>query len=183
MFLPLLIAGLVILDQAIWTYRCQLIVRGRRRLGSLLGVLNAIVYVTAVAQVVTNLDQLANIVGYAAGVGMGTYLGILAEERFGSGFAEVRLIMSGTGHDQLLALRDLGWPATASAADGLSGNASEILVIIDQSNLPDLLRDIEDRAPDAMISIGRLVDARPATLPTGYRQISQGRHRKPAQLQ
>ncbi len=181
--LPLVIAGLVILDQGIWTYRCQLIVRGQRRLGSVLGVLNAIVYVTAVAQVVTNLDQPANIVGYAAGVGAGTYLGILLEERFGTGFVEVRLITSGAGHDLVLALRKLGWPATASTADGLSGAATEILVIIDQSSLPDLISDIDDIGPDAMISVDRLIDARPTLLPTGYRQIGQGRQHKHALLE
>ncbi len=49
-------------------------------------------------------------------------------------------------------------------------------MIVDQSNLPDLLRDIDDLAPDAMTSIGRLIDARPALLPTGYRQFGQGRN-------
>ncbi len=170
--MPLVIAGLVILDQAIWTLRTQLVVRGRRRDASLLGVVNAVVYVSAVAQVLTNLDNPLNIAGYALGVGIGTYLGSAAESRLGIGYAEVRLIAADQGQELVAALRGLGWPATATTVAGLGGEATQVVVVVDRGQLPVLRNHIDSLGPDAIVSVAPLVDVTPAVLPPGYRRMA-----------
>jgi uncharacterized protein YebE (UPF0316 family) len=79
--LPVFIAALVLVDVSLWTFRVAVMNRGDKRLGAALGAIQAVVSVTAIGQVVTNLDNPLNIAGYAIGVGAGTYLGVLADER------------------------------------------------------------------------------------------------------
>ena len=170
--MPFIIAGLVIADQAVWTLRYQLINRGGRRMGSILGVLNAAIAVTAVAQVINNLDQPANILGYAIGVGVGTYLGSVVEERVVGGAAQVTAVTDGDGTDLVDSLRSLGWPATAFGASGTRGRAAVLFVMADRARVPLLVDQIETLQPSAFVSVTDVSRVRPVPLPDGLIQVA-----------
>ena len=68
---PVLIAGMVVLEVAVWQVRVALATRGRKRVAAALGAVNAVLSVVALGQVVTNLDRPANVAGYAVGVALG----------------------------------------------------------------------------------------------------------------
>ena len=77
---PVLIAVLVVLEVAVWQVRVALATRGRKREAAALGAVNAVMSVVALGQVVTNLDRPANVAGYANGVALGVYLGVVVDE-------------------------------------------------------------------------------------------------------
>src|SRR6476659_835379 len=78
-FQPEVIAVLVVLEVAVWQVRVALPTRGRKRSTAVLGAVNAVLSVAAIGQVVTNLDRLENIAGYAIGVAVGVYVGVLVD--------------------------------------------------------------------------------------------------------
>ena len=78
---PVLIAVLVVLEVAVWQVRVALATRGRKRIAALLGAINAVISVVALGQVVTNLDRPENVAGYALGVAVGVYVGVVADGR------------------------------------------------------------------------------------------------------
>ena len=77
---PVLIAVLVVLEVAVWQVRVALATRGRKRAAAPLGAVNALLSVVALGQVVTHLDRPANLAGYAIGVAVGVYLGVVVDE-------------------------------------------------------------------------------------------------------
>src|SRR5664279_4568214 len=106
---PLLIAGLVIAEVGLWQWRMVITVRGNRASAMLLGALGAVLQITAISQVVTNLSDPLSVGAYAAGVGIGVLLGLLAGDRLTPGVVGVRIIT--TTPDVAGGLWARGWPA------------------------------------------------------------------------
>ena len=73
---PLLILGLVVAEVGMWQWRMVIAARGRRTYAMLLGALGATLQITAISQVVTNLDDPLSIAAYAGGVGAGVVVGL-----------------------------------------------------------------------------------------------------------
>ena len=94
---PLVIAGLVVTEVAVWQLRVALATRGRKNLAATLGAVNAVLSVVALAQVVTHLERPANVAGYAVGVAVGVYLGVVADERLTREPLEYRVLVDGDG--------------------------------------------------------------------------------------
>ena len=78
---PLLIAGLVLTEVGLWQWRMVLAARGSRANAVLLGALGAVLQITAITQVVTNVNDPLSVAAYAAGVGLGVLLGLVAGDR------------------------------------------------------------------------------------------------------
>jgi hypothetical protein len=78
---PVVIGALVIVEVGVFHLRVALAARSRRTAAMLLGAVNAVISVAALGQVLTNLDRPANVIGYAAGVSIGVYLGCVADDR------------------------------------------------------------------------------------------------------
>ncbi len=93
----LLIFVLRVVGIAISTLATILTVQGRKLLAVLSGSLSTLIYVVAIAQVVTNLRNLPNLAAYVVGFGVGTWVGMVMEERIALGYSEVRVISSSRG--------------------------------------------------------------------------------------
>ena len=109
---PVLIAVLVVLEVAVWQVRVALATRGRKQTAAVLGAVNAVLSVVALGQVVTNLDRPANIAGYALGVAVGVYVGVVADGRFAGDPVEYRVVLPGDG----------AGPAERAEGPGLAGH-------------------------------------------------------------
>src|ERR1700760_2202320 len=92
---PVFIAVLVVLEVAVWQVRVALATRGRKRSAAVLGAVNAVMSVVALARVVTTRDRPANVVGYAIGVAVGVYLGVVADGRLARDPMEYRIVLPG----------------------------------------------------------------------------------------
>ncbi|HNB55195.1 MAG TPA: DUF5698 domain-containing protein, partial [Anaerolineales bacterium] len=67
----LFIFGLRVTDQSLDTLRVLFIMRGRKGIAWVLGFFQALVFVTAISTVLSNIDNPANLIGYAAGFATG----------------------------------------------------------------------------------------------------------------
>jgi len=67
----IVIMGLVFTEVSMWQWRVILTGRGRKGFPAVLGILGSLPQVTAIAQVVTNLEDPLTVGAYALGVGGG----------------------------------------------------------------------------------------------------------------
>lgn len=159
-FQPLLIAVLVVLEVAVWQVRVALSTRGRKRIAAALGAVNAVLSVVAISQVVTNLDRPANIAGYAMGVAVGVYLGVVVDGRFAGDPVEYRVVLPGDGAELAAELAERGWPVTRHAAHGPGGPATVLSVVTRPRRAADLETVLELLAPDGFRTTSRLASVR-----------------------
>jgi len=164
---PVLIAVLVVLEVAVWQVRVALATRGRKRSAAVLGAVNAVLSVAAIGQVVTNLDRPANIAGYALGVAVGVYVGVVADARFAGDPVEYRIVLPGDDVETAETLRALGWRVTVQAAHGPEGPATVLFLAVRANRAAQVERDLDRLAPAAIHTSLRLRSASWTTRPAG----------------
>ena len=83
-----------ITDVSLDTIRTVSVIQGRRTFAAVLGFVEAVVYICAVAKVLLNMNQPVYAVAYGLGFGLGTYLGMVIEQRLAFGKQLVLLLTS-----------------------------------------------------------------------------------------
>ena len=151
---PLTIAVLVVAEVGLWQWRMVIASRGSRASAMALGTFGAVLQITAISQVVTNLQDPLSISAYAGGVGLGVLLGLIAGERFTPGMIGVRIITVTPGAARELWAR--GWPATVLSGHGEEGPVTVLFVAINRRREAALHRDVAEVAPEAFWSIEEL---------------------------
>src|SRR6266404_7360838 len=97
-----------ITDVTLDTIRTVAIVQGRRAFAAVLGFIQAIVYILAIAKVLLNMDHPVYALAYGLGFASGTYLGITIEQRLAFGHQVVTLVTR-KGVELIQALRTAGY--------------------------------------------------------------------------
>lgn len=144
---PLLIAGLVVTEVAIWQWRMVIAHRGRRVSAMLLGIVGAVLQITAITQVVADVYDPVGIIAYAAGVGFGVLLGLVAGEKLTPGMISVTII---TKAPHLApSLWDRGWPATVQSGHTENGPVTILSVPVNRRDEARLQHEVQSIAPDA----------------------------------
>jgi uncharacterized protein YebE (UPF0316 family) len=174
-------AGMAVISVGLWTLRVALTARGRKVAGSITAGAEAIVFLVAFSTVLTNMEAIERIFGYALGVAAGTLLGVFADERLSAGQSEVRIVVEGHDLELVRQLHDLGWPATSMGGLGPVGEVTVTFVAVDDKRLPRVLKDVERLAPDGFWTVERLKTARAVVRHEGWVQVGGGgwgrRHR------
>jgi uncharacterized protein YebE (UPF0316 family) len=114
---------------------------------AVLGVLGAVLQITAITQVVAGVHDPLSIVAYAAGVGLGVVLGLFAGERLTPGMIGVTVIT--TEPCVARGLWELGWAATAQPGEGADGPVTVVFVAIsrqDEARLHDAVHRMDSGA-------------------------------------
>jgi uncharacterized protein YebE (UPF0316 family) len=145
----LVIFLLRVTDMSLDTMRMLFVVRGRKPIAWILGFLQSLVFVIAISTVLANLNNILNVIGYAAGFATGNVLGMVIEERLAIGHIAMRVISSKGGSAIAEALRGAGFAVTEIQARGKDGKVSILNSSIlrrDISRFEDLVTKTESRA-------------------------------------
>jgi uncharacterized protein YebE (UPF0316 family) len=164
------LALLASLSVSLWTLRVTVAAAGRKFTAAAVAGVESLVFVLAFGAVLSSLQDPVRITAYGLGVAGGTLLGMLVDERLSNGRALVRLVIDGSGVEETTRLREHGWPATRSEADGVNGPVAILSVAIDERVMSRLTHDLDRLAPDAFRTVERLRDVRPTALPVGMHQ-------------
>lgn len=81
----------------LWTLRVALAAAGRRVVAAVVAGAEAVLFALVFSTVVTSLDAPARVLAYAVGVGVGTLLGIVVDERLTGGQSLVTAVVDGDG--------------------------------------------------------------------------------------
>lgn len=118
-------AGLIFLlrvsDMTLDTLRVLVVMRGKKGIAWLLGFFQALIFVLAISSVLRDLDNLMNIIGYAAGFATGNVVGMFIEEKLAIGHIHISIISPGRGTAIAEHLRSQGFAVTEIPARGKDG--------------------------------------------------------------
>ncbi|HEX9616670.1 MAG TPA: DUF5698 domain-containing protein [Anaerolineales bacterium] len=118
-------AGLIFMlrvsDMSLDTLRVLFVMRGRKSIAWVLGFFQALIFVLAISSVLSNIGNLLNVVGYAAGFATGNVLGMLIEERLAIGHIHLRVVSPHRGVAIAEKLRAEGYAVTEVPGRGKDG--------------------------------------------------------------
>lgn len=149
----LLIFVLRVLSVGMGTVRMLLMVRGQRFVSALIGFFEVLIFVLAISQVILEMDNVWNILGYCAGFSVGTILGMALEDRLALGFSMVRIISKTRWAEITLALREHSFGATQVVGEGKDGPVGIIYSMVGRKQVTDVVAVCEELDPDAFITV------------------------------
>ncbi len=138
-----------VIDMSVGTLRFLVSVRGKRMTSWILGFFQSIIFVLAITSVLSSLDNILNIVSYAAGYATGGVLGVWIEEKMAIGFVRVEVISSLRGAELADRLRDEGFAVTEVSARGKDGMVSLLNVAVLRKRVPlaaAIIRKVDEDA-------------------------------------
>ena len=140
------------LNIALDTLRFMFMMRGKRAMSWVLGFVESVLFVMIIGQVLNNLSNPLNIIGYAAGFATGTVLGMAIEKRLAIGYTHFSIISRSHSTEIADALRTEGYGVTEIPARGRESN----FMLVDCHVRRKQADDVEAMAlkidPDAFIT-------------------------------
>ncbi|MDZ8118240.1 DUF2179 domain-containing protein [Pontiella agarivorans] len=166
--LPLFIFTARTVDVGLGTLRVIFISRGHQWLGPLTGFFEILVWLLAVSQIMSNLDNWICFMAYPSGYAAGAYFGMFIERRLALGYVVVRIIPNGEPAQLAKQLRADGFGITTVDAEGANGRVSILFSVVRRKKLAAVLRVIKNYHRKVFYTI------------EDVRQTSEGIHPVPA---
>jgi uncharacterized protein YebE (UPF0316 family) len=152
-YFPFVIFGLRVCDMSFDTLRVLFVVRGRKTQAWILGFLQSSLWVLAITSVLSNLDNIWNVIAYAGGYATGTVVGMAFEERLAIGHSHMQVISSHRGAAIVDALRNAGHGVTELPARGRDGTVSVLSVSVRRRDIQRVKDEVEKVDVDAFITV------------------------------
>ncbi len=152
---------------AVSTLRVLIMMRGKKAAAFVAGFFEVLTYVIAIGEVVNNLDNIWNVLGYCLGFSVGTVAGMYLDERTASGFANVRIISRYKAQSIVDEIHKSGFGATVGWGHGRGGTVGMIVAVVRRKEVDKICTIAENVDPNAFITIE---DTR--TVRRGYLQMS-----------
>ena len=153
--LAALIFGARVLDVSLGTVRAMLLVAGARWRAAAISFAEILVWVLAVAGVITHLDEPLAVVAYAGGFATGILIGSWVEERLAIGYRTVHVWNAHSQVDVAAHLRAASFRVTRLSGAGISGQVEVCVAIIRRRELSRLRSTIQEVSPQAFITVER----------------------------
>ena len=173
LILPLLIFFARICDVTIGTIRIVFVSKGHKRVVPILGFFEVFIWIIAISQIMSNLNNFICYFAYAAGFATGNYVGLLVEERIAVGNLMIRVITSKDGDVLAKILNSHGFGATIVDAECSSGRVNIIYSLVHRTNINSALKLIKDFNSEIFYSIEDIRDVNsgifPEKMPLNFR--------------
>jgi uncharacterized protein YebE (UPF0316 family) len=151
--MPIVIFFLRVVDMSLDTLRVLFVIRGRKGLSWLLGFFQSALWVIAITSVLSNLDNILNLVGYAGGFATGIVVGMTIEERLAIGHGNLRIISPRKGSAITEQLREQGYGVTELPGRGRDGMVTILDVSVQRKDIPHVRNLVGAADPDAFITV------------------------------
>lgn len=151
--LPILIFVSRLGDVTLATLRHIFISKGLRQIVPVIGFFEVLVWLIAMKQVFSHLDNMACFLAWAAGFSGGTYLGMLIEERLAIGTQIIRIITNENIDPLIASLKKHHQGITIVDGTGAMGPVKLIFTIVKRTDKTLVLNIIHEHAPNAFYSI------------------------------
>lgn len=151
--LPLLIVVARILDVSIGTIKIIYISKGNKKITPILGFFEVSIWLLAVTKVFENLDNWACYLAYGIGFALGSYIGIIIEEKLALGVQLIRFITKKDSKELITFLRLKGYGVTAIKAEGSKGEVGVVYSVVNRKNIKYFVSMIKEFNPNAFYTI------------------------------
>lgn len=163
--LPLLIFVAEMVVITLSTLRIIFIARGCRFLAPLLGFFEILIWLFAISQVMTHLDDAACFIAFALGFTLGNYLGIIIESKLALGMAVVRVITREPATTLIEQLRAAQFGVTCMEGQGASGPVQIVMTVVKRRQLEEVIGLIETHQPSAFYAVDDVKSASDGIFP------------------
>ena len=154
---PFVIFCMRVGDVSLGTIRLLLLVRGRRAFAALVGTVEVLIWIFAVGKALQHLASPFHVIGYAAGFGAGTFVGMALEDVLALGTVVVRAIIPDEADGSTArALRDQGYPVTQVDGRGREGAVEILNTVVERKDASDVIEAIEAHVPRSFITVEEL---------------------------
>lgn len=151
--LPLLIFISRLGDVTMATLRHIFISKGLRNIVPILGFFEVLIWLIAMRQVFSHLNNAACFIAWAAGFSAGTYLGMFIEERLAIGTQIIRIITNENIFSLTEGLKKLNQGVTIVDGHGAVGPVKLIFTIVKRANKAEVIELINTCTPNAFYTI------------------------------
>lgn len=152
--LPLFIFIARICDVSMETIRVIYISRGIKYLAPVIAFFEIVIWLFAMEVVMKDLSNIANFMAFALGFAMGTYVGLIIEERLSIGMVIMRIVTTEESEEQITSfLAEEHCGVTRLNAHGSRGNVKMIISLVHRADVPRIMEYIRSVNPHAFFSI------------------------------
>ncbi|QAA82819.1 DUF2179 domain-containing protein [Aequorivita sp. H23M31] len=151
--LPLLIFFARVCDVTLSTIRIIFVMNGKRNIAPILGFFEAFIWLLAIGQIITQVDNIFAYLAYAGGFATGTYIGMYVEERLAVGMAVLRLITKEINEGMLEFLHENKFSYSLVDGMGRKGKVNVVFFVVKRENLERLIEGINEHHPNAFYTI------------------------------
>ena len=151
--LPILIFLARTTDVTLGTLRSVFVSKGFRKIVPFIGFMEVMIWLISIRQVMQHLDNPVCYIGFAAGFGMGTYVGLLIEGRLALGLQVLRLIISSDWDPLIIELQKENLGITIIDGQGDKGPVKIIFTIVKRKDMAKVRGIIRTVNPQAFYSI------------------------------
>lgn len=166
----LFIFALRVIGITISTIRVLIMMRGRKVAAFVAGFFEVLTYVVAIAEVVNNLDNVWNVLGYCLGFSVGTVVGMMLDERTATGFANIRVISRYKAQSIVEAIHEAGYGATVGWGHGRGGTVGMIVAVVRRKEVDTICEIAEAVDPNAFITVEDARSVRRGHLQVGHHE-------------
>jgi uncharacterized protein YebE (UPF0316 family) len=142
-----------IIDVSFGTTRVLMLTKGKRLLAAMLGFCEVSIYITALSQVVKELNSPLKVLIYALGFSCGTLVGGFIEEKIALGYAMVQLIPKKHASQLIMALRKENFGVTVVEGKGRTGTRLILNIMLRRKNLPRFVSVVNQVDPESFFTI------------------------------
>ncbi len=151
--LPLLIFLARLGDVTMATLRHIFISKGFKKIVPILGFFEVLIWLIAMRQVFSHLDNIACFIAWALGFSAGTYLGMLIDEKLAIGTQIIRVITGDNITELIAALKTKNQGITIVDGQGAIGPVKLIFTIVKRADKFEIIELIHQHAPKAFYTI------------------------------
>lgn len=152
--IPIFIFLARIIDVSISTIRIIFLGKGFRKFAAILGFIESVVWITAISQIMQNLNNPVYYLFWGLGFAAGTYIGMVIESRLAMGQVVVRIITRHDAAELSEFLFSKRYSITSVDAKGtLADNVKIMFLVIQRQQIPEVVSIIKQYNPHAIYTV------------------------------
>ncbi|MBS9524275.1 DUF2179 domain-containing protein [Litoribacter ruber] len=153
LIMPVLIFLARVCDVSISTLRIMFVLAGKKKVAPFLGFFEALIWLLAIGQIFQNIDNPLSYVAYAAGFGMGTYVGMIFEEKLALGRVLVRVITPEPMPELIEFMKEKNFRFTNVGAEGRYGKVNLLFTVMKRDALQEFIGKVKSSNDKAFYTI------------------------------
>ena len=151
--IPLLIFIARVLDVTLGTIRVIFVSKGFKYLAPVVGFFEIIIWLMAIGQIMSNLNNPACYIAYAGGFAMGNFVGITIAEKLSLGVVLLRVITQKDASDLIESLSSQKYGVTSIDGHGAQGKVNIIFTIVPRKEILKVVEIVKKFNPKAFYTV------------------------------
>ncbi len=136
------------------TIRVIYISRGIKYLAPIIAFFEIVIWLLAMEVVMQDLANIANFLAFALGFAVGTYVGLVIEEKLSIGMVILRIVTTDESNEEIVSfMQSENYGITTLDATGSRGSVKMILSLVNRTDVPRITQHIQATNPHAFFSI------------------------------